>query len=371
MLTRAQIIADDARVIALDDEAERGITADIFKNRPVPERREVVSQLIPDRTVTLLTGDGGTGKTLLALQLAASGVSGRDWLDLPVKAGRSLFLSAEDDRDELHRRLDAIVENLQIGWDDVAGLRILPLAGKDAVLAQFSSRIGQVRPTPLFDRLEGIAADWRPATIILDSLHDVFVGEENDRCHARQFINLLRGLALKYECAVILLSHPSLSGMASGSGTSGSTAWNNAVRSRLYLTREKADDGAEVDSDVRVLQTMKANYSRIGNKVRVRWVDGVFVPDVPAAGAIGQTANLCRARDTFLTLLDAYTAEQRHVSATPSPSYAPAIFARDGRSSGMRKPELQAAMNLLFADGSIRVDEFGPPSKRRSRIVRA
>jgi hypothetical protein len=46
----------------------------------------------------------------------------------------------------------------------------------------------------------------------------------------------LRGLALETSSTALLLAHPSLSGMASGSGTSGSTAWSNSVRSRLYLT---------------------------------------------------------------------------------------------------------------------------------------
>ena len=72
---------------------------------------------------------------------------------------------------------------------------------------------------------------------VLDTLADLHAGQENDRATARQFIGFLRGLALRHELAVVLLAHPSNAGMASGSGLSGSTAWNASVRSRLYLER--------------------------------------------------------------------------------------------------------------------------------------
>jgi hypothetical protein len=41
---------------------------------------------------------------------------------------------------------------------------------------------------------------------------------------------LLKRLARKHDCAILLLAHPSLTGLNTGSGMSGSTGWNNAVR---------------------------------------------------------------------------------------------------------------------------------------------
>jgi hypothetical protein len=72
---------------------------------------------------------------------------------------------------------------------------------------------------------------------------------------------------------VILLSHPSQAGRNSGSGESGSTAWNNAVRARLYLTRP--EDGI---AEQRVLTRKKSNYSASGDDVKLDllWVDGVL-----------------------------------------------------------------------------------------------
>jgi RecA-family ATPase len=39
-----------------------------------------VQELVPMNTVTLFGGDGGTGKSLVALQLAVAVASGRFWL---------------------------------------------------------------------------------------------------------------------------------------------------------------------------------------------------------------------------------------------------------------------------------------------------
>ena len=49
-------------------------------DQPVPERDWLVPGLVPSGTVTLLGGDGGTGKSLVTLQLAAAIALGTPWL---------------------------------------------------------------------------------------------------------------------------------------------------------------------------------------------------------------------------------------------------------------------------------------------------
>jgi AAA domain len=51
---------------------DRRINAASLEGKPVPEREWLVRDLIPAKNVTLLYGDGGTGKSLLALQLGAA-----------------------------------------------------------------------------------------------------------------------------------------------------------------------------------------------------------------------------------------------------------------------------------------------------------
>jgi RecA-family ATPase len=89
----------------------------------------------------------------------------------------------------------------------------------------------------------------RPVLVVIDARSDVFGGDEIKRVQMRTFIRMPRWLAMKAKLAILMLSHPSESGMQSGKGTSGSTGWNNGARSRLYMEKD------EQDGDVLVLTT--------------------------------------------------------------------------------------------------------------------
>ena len=59
---------------------------------------------------------------------------------------------------------------------------------------------------------------------MVDSSADEFGGDDINRAQVRKLVSMLRGLAIDHGCAVSLLSHPSLTEVSSGIGTSGSTA---------------------------------------------------------------------------------------------------------------------------------------------------
>lgn len=370
----------DGRIVAAKDDPWRGVdydrrplritTAASLANKPVPERDWFVPDFIPAHTVTLLGGDGGTGKSLLALQLAVAATQGGYWAGRQVRHSRCIYLSAEDDIDEMHRRLDDICRADGIGLADLADLVLLPLSGKPAGLAEANVKGGQLKTTDLFQSLRDFLKDDSADLIILDTLADVFLGDENIRSQARQFIGLLRGLCVSYGVTVLVLAHPSVAGMATGSGLSGSTAWNNSVRSRLYFERLKAEDGV-ADPDIRILRTMKANYAQTGQEVRLRWQAGAFKIAVNGDNGFAATADRSKAERVFLTLVQAYTDEGRYVSPHPNaPTYAPPYFAKDPRAEGIKKLGFTNAMNSLFAAGRIEVSQSdGPPSKRRDIIA--
>lgn len=333
--------------------------------QPVPSRDWLVPDLIPARTVTLFGGDGGTGKSLLAMQLAVATATGGDWLGRDVTPGRALVMSAEDDADELHRRLADIVRAEGLGFEDLDRLTAGSLAGEDALLAMLD-RAGRMVQTPLFDDLERRAEALCGGLMVLDTLADLHSGDENNRAHARHFIGLLRGLAIRHGVTVVVLAHPSLSGMASGSGLSGSTAWNGSVRSRLSLERIK-DGDHETNPDARVLRTVKANYGRTGGEITMRWQGGVFVADAPETGFDRRTAS-GKAERVFMSLLRRFTDEGRYVSASPGPTYAPAVFAK-GDAEGVTKRALIAAMDALFKARQIVVATHGTGAKARSHLA--
>ncbi len=347
------------------------IPADL-QGQPVPARRWMVDDLVPEGTVTSLNGDGGTGKSLLALQLVVAASVGGVWLGSRVPRCRALFVTAEDDADECHRRLWAITRAEKMELSDLNNLRVSSLVEEpDAVLAAPEPRTRRLQPTVLWGALERFVAEWQPKLVVLDTLADLFGGDEIDRAQSRAFIGMLRRLCVQRELTIVLLAHPSVSGMSSGSGSSGSTAWNNSVRSRLYLRRAIGGDGIEDDPDLRVLTTKKANYGPIGAEIKMRWVEGRFIAENVDEPQQDPSAAKARVDALFLKMLDDYEAEGRFVGSARSANYAPTVFSSDARARGVDRRGFEGAMNRLFAEKRIRNVEYGPPSKQRMRLTRS
>ena len=356
---------------ALDTRSECGnrscfYSAATLKGVPVKDRSWLVHGLVPQKTVTLFSGDGGTGKSLLSLQLAVAVASGSAWIGKAVSEGSVIYISAEDDDDELHRRIDDILRASGHTYDDLTRLTMRSLAGEDALLA-VDSQMALMR-TELFKELDQRAADEAPTLIVIDTLADVYPANENDRAKVRQFIGILRGLALKRNCAVLLLGHPSLTGLSNGSGSSGSTAWNNSVRSRLYLSRI-TDGGFEADPDRRVMTTKKANYGRIGEETHMTWRAGVFVAEASESG-MDKLARDAKAQRVFMKLLDEFTAQGRRVNHVGGSRNAPKLFEEHPDSEGMTKRAFKAAMEGLLASKKLVIMTEGPASRQSSYIAK-
>lgn len=236
-----------------------------------PKPREwIIDGRIPFREVTLFSGEGGKGKSLLALQLSVSVCCEMDWLGLSVgRQGGVLYVGAEDEANEIHRRLIDITKSYGVELRDLNGLRVLPVSDIDASLITEPNTYAPIQPTAFYHSVLREIEQHRPALVVLDTLADLYPANENDRAKVRRFINLIKRWAREFNCAVVLLSHPSRAGINTGSGDSGSTAWHGSVRSRIYMTGDK--DGRQI--------TFKKNQygSDDEGMIRMKWVAGCFV----------------------------------------------------------------------------------------------
>ena len=116
------------------------------------------------------------------------------------------------------------------------GLKITSLFGQDAVLAT-PARDGKMEPTPLYRQLLQVTGDIKPKMIAIASSANVFSGSEIDRTQTQQFIGLLNRLATTAVGAVVLIAHPSLTGINTDTGLSGTTQWHNAITKAQGTTR--------------------------------------------------------------------------------------------------------------------------------------
>jgi RecA-family ATPase len=337
-----------------------------WEGKAVKSLRWTVRERILKGNVAILSGDGAIGKTTIALQLAVGVSRGTDWLGAVVEEGGPvLFFSAEEDEDEVHRRLAMIIKYQGVKFSDLGNLYVHCRPGENALLGAPDK--GVIKGTPLLAQLTAAACDRGAALVIIEAVADVFGGDEIDRGHASQFMTLMRQLAIKSKASVLLLQHPSQAGMSSGTGTSGSSHWNNAARSRLYFSSVK--DGDEPDSGLRELRVMKSNYGPAAESVRVRWQRGVFVL-VGSRSVVERAAAEAPADDAFMRCLDEITVQKRSASPNKSPSYAPAIFEKMPEAAGFTRAALALAMERLYSAKKITSKEIGPPSARRLQVVR-
>lgn len=112
-------------------DREGPVHAPSLARRPIPLREWAVDGLVPSGAVTLLSGDGGSGKSTLTLQLGCSTVLGRSWLGKATRRSTAAYISCEDDIGELHRRLAAIASAEDFDIGDLDGLELFDRVGRD------------------------------------------------------------------------------------------------------------------------------------------------------------------------------------------------------------------------------------------------
>jgi RecA-family ATPase len=342
-----------------------------WDTEPCPPREWAVLDRIPLRQVTLFSGEGAVGKSILELMLAVAHVTGKDWLGSLPEPGGAFYIGCEDDEQELRIRLTAIATHYGTTFNELKanGFRFKSLAGEDAVMAA-PDRNGIIKPTTLFDQLYEQAGDLKPKHIGIDTSADVYVGNEVDRTQVRQFIGLLRRLAMVSMGSVVLLSHPSLTGINTGTGISGSTAWHNSVRARMYMTAPKIEAGEQPDSDLREIIFKKLNYGPKADSLVLRYQRGLFLPEAGLSG-IDKAAREAKVEEAFLAITRKLETRGQELSPSPtSHHYAPTIVSRQPEAKGLKKSEFVAALDRLLDQRKVRVATLRAGSSREKKIIK-
>ncbi len=322
-----------------------------WEGQDIPTRKWLVPGLVPYHVPTMLSGIGGLGKTLLGIQLTHAAATGLTWIGCDVQKARALGVLCEDDAEELHRRLNDINIGTGKRFSDLGDLRLMIRDGEESSLMSFPSPYEAGTTTPFFDTLTAQAKAFGAKLIILDSLYNFFNGNENNRVQVSQFIYVLRRMAKECDAAVVFISHPSKAGRE-GDGYAGSTAWHDAVRSRLFLTEECPENGEKQ----LLLKTMKANYGPRDGQIEVFYDQGMLHARNAASAAPDPVYRKSACDTVFMDCLREVRADGRNpVDAHNSKNYAPAMFARMGKPGGFKTVDFAAAMERLFGDKRIQV----------------
>ena len=291
-------IADDAAALAVDlfdnltaeapEDDPYGLQAakvgDLLDTDP-PAREWLVTDRLPRGVVGVLAAAGGTGKSMATLQLAISVCTGLDWLEMPIdKTGAVLMFSAEDDRDEIHRRLRAVLEVYSDNIDPfntdafkahkaaiAERLHVFDRVGKDNRLT--AKLNGEIQRTA-FVRWVVEAAQKVPdvALIVLDPLARFDGGDPNDNADSTRLIECAEQIR-KATGATILLPHHVNKGslkdpgsgqeaVRGGSGLVDGARWVGLLAG-LRADQAKKEYGIDPEQAGQYVRftTPKANYS--------------------------------------------------------------------------------------------------------------
>lgn len=344
-----------------------------FKGQVVTDREWMMDHWEPRRSCVYLTGVGAVGKSLFTQQRLTCSAVGRPFLGVAIRPGISVYITCEDDLAEMHRRQDAINAALGITWDDLKGrLYLISLKGMlNKELCVFDAE-ERIKPTERWASLNATIDHLGADHVALDNVAHFFTGNENIRNQVAAFVGLIDGLAERINGVVLLLGHPN----KAGGEYSGSTAWENQVRARLFLSLNANDDGHVPDPDARTLTNSKPNYSKRGDALTFRWHQWAFIreedlgPD--RAAELAETIAASGANDAFLRCLRVRSGQDgREVGPKVGPSYAPSRFAEMTEARGYSKRDLARAMERLLTIGKIVTeDTFNPKSKRYHTVFR-
>ena len=355
-------------------------TASSLTGEP-PPRVWAVEGYIPQGNVTGMFGAGGVGKSLIAQQLATVMTAGESWLGIPLKQGAVLGYFCEDDRDELWRRQHAINEGIGLPPESLNEFYMQSRTGMENILMRFEGGIGV--KTKFFKQVEEEARDYHAKLLILDNTAQMFGGNENDRSQVTQFVNSLHGLIAGGELAILLLGHPpKITASGVQADYSGSTAWDACFRSRLFFGRPEhdEDENEEDNTSYRVLTKKKANYSSVGDEVKVKWEKGFFRLAYEYQDKVKKieiSNKLKEAKAEFCKILAVLNKRGQEVSHAPtSQNYAPRFMKKmPSLKPGLTYKLLVSAMDHLIDEGVVEINHsFGRVNGREKiglKLVKA
>ena len=210
-----------------------------------PARKWALDLWVGMGHVTLLSGSGGLGKSILAQQVLTAIALGQQFIANAAEPRRALGWMGEDDENELWRRQMAICAKFDVKLSALRGrMDLYAMDRYECCLMDLFE--GRPTRTSLLKDLREQVGDLKAEIVLLDNISRLFGCNENDRHHVSNFYSALQWASSPTDAAVILIGHVSKLG---GSEFSGSTAWENAARGRLWLTDKPPDQKPEAEDD--------------------------------------------------------------------------------------------------------------------------
>lgn len=228
----------------------------------IPTRDWVIPGLLLKRYLSVLVAPPGSGKSLLTLQLAIAVAVGKQWGGWTVRAPKKIIvINAEDDMDEMRRRLFAAAKTMGVSQRDLEGRLFLAEAPESIVIAKTDSKTKTVVRTPLLEDLVHTILDNQIEVAFVDPFAETFEGDENSNSEIKWAGILWREVSRRTGSAVMLVHHTkkyagAMAGDADASRGGGALIGTARIISTLFaMTEDEA-------STMNVLPEDRTKYVR-------------------------------------------------------------------------------------------------------------
>ncbi len=193
---------------------------------------------IPRKSLNILWGPGGVGKTLLTGSICHKLITGKSWADYPTEHPAEILLIETDQGKNITATQLEVQGFLDCDEEAKSRFRVL----SDWNIEEFGvlrRELGEIRKK----------SPNAPILVVIDSLTSVSAGsiyEENDVKFARP-LERLREIAGRFDCSFLLLHHGSKKGEMRGS-----TAIHNSADQVFKLERVGQEKGVPKDANLTI-----------------------------------------------------------------------------------------------------------------------
>lgn len=246
----------------------------LLATNPSP-RKWILKDFLPSKIVATLIASGGSGKSFLAMHIAVAAAAGSSLFSkfLATRQAKVVFISGEDDKIELQRRIHAVTQDMPESIRAIVGNNIHFIDFADSFeLFTVKSIAGDVFmsevPELLVERIKKIIGD-DVDLVIVDPISRFRGGEENSAGDTTRFVQALQYFRDKLNTTVLTLHHVNKGAKSNGSSQNnsrGSSAFIDGVR-LVYELNELSEEeikkhyGASlVTPRLVTLKTVKTNY---------------------------------------------------------------------------------------------------------------
>ena len=187
---------------------------------------------VPKSAITLISANGGTGKTFLSIQMALQ-------LTNQLSNAKVLLWLSEDDKGIIKHRTELIQKTILNSDFKDDNIDIIDDMPEHIDISNFSVFKEIFQPYNL---------------VVIDPLIAFYGGDENNNAQARHFMNLINRIARENKQSILIIHHSTKSTKEQESRTRGAGAFVDACRLAYEITN------IEDETSIKRVNITKDNY---------------------------------------------------------------------------------------------------------------